>query len=302
MTYSILARDPETGQLGYGAQSHFFGVGRLVGWTEPGVGVVATQALVNLDFGPHGLAAMARGEQPDDIQAALVDGDRFSRYRQFAMVDAAGRTCSHTGSACVPMAGHATGDAVVAQGNMLADHAVYKEMIAAYADTAGPLAQRILAAMQAAEKAGGDARGSQSAVLKVVSGKRSETPWAQTLVDIRVDDHADPIAELARQLPLHDAFVAVGGVVFAPRLMMGEYRDVPIEELEETLAGLEAADDALGDNLEAAFWRAALLARAGRRGDAIAAFRALFLRGPHLRDYLANVGAAGIVPNANDYL
>jgi uncharacterized Ntn-hydrolase superfamily protein len=302
MTYSVVARDPNTGELGYGAQSHFYGVGRLVGWTEPGVGVVATQALVNLDFGPHGLAAMARGEQPVDIRAALINGDEFSRYRQFAMVDAAGRICSHTGSACVPMAGHATGDAVVAQGNMLADHAVYKEMIEAYTDTRGPLAHRLLAALQAAEEAGGDARGSQSAVLKVVSGKRSETPWAQTLVDIRVDDHVDPIGELARQLPLHDAFSAVGAVVFAPRLMMGEYRDVPVEELEHTLAGLAAADQALDGNLEAAFWRAALLARAGRRDEATAAFGALFVRGPHLRDYLENVGVAGIVPDATDYL
>lgn len=302
MTYSLVARDPQTGALGYGAQSHFFGVGRLVGWAEPGAGAVATQALVNLDFGPHGLAAMARGERPADIGAALVDGDEFSAYRQFAMVDAEGRICAHSGSACVPMAGNASGDAVVAQGNMLADHDVYKNMIAAYTDAEGPLAYRILAALQAAEDAGGDARGSQSAVLKVVSGTRSQSPWAQTLVDIRVDDHPRPIEELARLLPLHDAFSAVGAVVFAPRLMMGEYRDVPEAELEQTLASLAQADQALGDNLEAAFWRCALLARSGRRDAAISEFHTLFARGPHLRDYLEHVGQAGIVPNVDEYL
>lgn len=302
MTYSIVARDPETGQLGYGAQSHFFGVGRLVGWLAPGVGAVATQALVNLDFGPAGLEAMGRGQDPDDICASLMGGDDYIAYRQFAMVDATGRTAAHTGTACVPMAGYAAGDQVVAQGNMLADHDVYKAMIAAYSESKGPLSGRILAAMRAAEEAGGDARGAQSAAIKVVSGNPSATPWAETVVDIRVDDHLDPIAELGRLLPLHDAFSTVGGVIFAPRLMMGEFRDVPDAELEQTLARLTAADLALGTNLEAAFWRCALLARAGRREDAIAGFQALFERGPHLRAYLENVGRAGIVADVQDYL
>lgn len=303
MTYSIVARDPETGELGIGSQSHFFGVGRLVGWGEAGVGVVATQAFVNVDYGPHGVAAMRAGASAQEVVAAVTGADPLSAYRQLGVVDATGAAVSFTGERCAPVAGGLVGDGVAVQGNMLARPQVYHDMLAAYRGAQGTLADRILAAMKAAEEAGGDVRGSQSAVLTTYGGQRSEVPWQQVLVDIRVDDHPDPVSELARLLPRQRAFDVIGEVIFAPDLMIGPYQNVSAEMLHDKLTGLADAAELLGaDNREAQFWRAVLMARSGDRDGARSLFSELFAYRPALREFLVGIGPLGFLDDVADYL
>lgn len=300
MTYSIVARDPETGELAMGSQSHFFGVGRLVGWLEPGVGTIATQAFVNVDYGPTGIALLGSGSSAPQVLDTLLDGDELREFRQIGIVDAHGGSAHFTGSRCVPSAGGYAADGVAVQGNMLASDAVYESMLGAFHAASGTVVDKVLAAMRAAEDAGGDARGSQSAVLKSVSGSRSATPWQESRIDLRVDDHPDPIGELERLLPIQRAFDAVGGVIFTPGLMLGPYEGVSEVRLESTLAMLASAEGALGDNLEAAFWRATLLARAGRTVEAETLYGSVFERGPHLAAYRDSIGAAGFLDGTDD--
>ncbi|MDV6270650.1 DUF1028 domain-containing protein [Rhodococcus globerulus] len=302
MTYSIVARDPDTGDLGVAAQSHFFGVGRLVGWLNPGVGAVATQAFVNIDFGPEALMHLTKGADADETLTTIIARDALSDYRQLALVDALGTAAAHTGTMCVPGAGHALGSAVAAAGNMLSDSMIPDLMVDAYHNSTGDLADRLLAALVAAEDAGGDARGSQSSCLRIVSGSPSPTPWQETHFDIRVDDHADPVGELARLLPLHRAFDAVGSVMFTPRIMMGPFENVGDTQLDDAVQALVEADKALGENSEARFWHAVLLARADRPEEAKRGFAAVFDRAPHLRAYLRNIALVGFLDDPEQYL
>jgi uncharacterized Ntn-hydrolase superfamily protein len=295
VTYSILARDPETGAFGIAVQSHFFGVGRLVGWLEPGLGGVATQAFVNVGLGPRGLDLLRSGSTAQEALDALVAGDEAAGLRQVAVVDAAGRVAAFTGEQNVAAAGSRAGDQVVAQGNMLVADAVYESMIDAYESSTAPFAERLLAALRAAEDNGGDARGSQSAAIRIVSGERTDAPWEQTLVDIRVDDHVDPIGELTRLLALHRAYETLGAAMFTPGLLMGAFDDVSAAELDASLAAFEEARLGLGDNLEAAFWQAVVLTRAGRAAEADALFEEVFAAAPHFRAYLRSVEQAGFL-------
>ena len=213
---------------------------------------------------------MRKGEDPQAALDALLGADDNRAYRQVGVVDALGRAAAWTGASCAPSAGHLLGDGVAVQGNMLANATIPAAMLEAYVAARGDLADRVLAAMVAAEDAGGDIRGSQSAVLRVWSGTPSATPWNEAIVNIRVDDHPDPIGELARLLPRQRAFDLVGSVIFAPNLTIGPYEGVSAELLADKLAGLEAAAELLGaDNREPDFWRAVLLARSGQhRGGA----------------------------------
>ncbi|MCV7229195.1 DUF1028 domain-containing protein [Mycolicibacterium komossense] len=303
MTYSIVARDPVTGELGIGSQSHFFGVGRLVGWGETGVGAVATQAFVNVDYGPQAVAVMKAGGSAQDAVDNVTASDPLSAYRQLGVVDAAGRAVSFTGARCAPAAGGLVGDGVAVQGNMLASTHVCRDMLAAYRSATGSLADRLVAAMAAAEKAGGDIRGSQSAVLTVFGADRSDTPWKHVVVDIRVDDHPDPVGELTRLLPRQRAFDVIGEVIFAADLMIGPYRNVPPEVLRDKLTRLAEAAEVLGDeNREAQFWRALLLARSGDRDGARSAFAELFAHRPALREFLTGIAPLGFLDDVTEYL
>ncbi|MFD1713118.1 DUF1028 domain-containing protein [Amnibacterium flavum] len=296
MTFSIIARDPETGAFGIACETHFFGVGRLVGWLEPGVGVIATQAFVNVGFGPRGLDLLREGIAPQDALSSLIDGDDAPDVRQLAIIGPDGTVANFTGAKCVQSAGALSGDQVSVQGNMLASHDVYRSMLEAYESSAGePFAKRLLLALRAGEDAGGDARGSQSAVLKIVSGNRGGNAWEETLLDLRVDDHPDPVTEITRLAEVSGAFDALGDVMFAPRLMLGEYEDVSDEELGGALDALDSARAILGDNLEASFWKAVLLGRADRDAESAALFAEVFERGPHWRPYLDSVAAAGFI-------
>lgn len=285
MTYSIVARDAATGHLGVGAQTHFFGVGTLLPWAEAGVGAVATQAFVNVDHGPHGLDLLRAGMSATSVVAKLVADDPDSEYRQLGIVDAAGEFGNHTGTHCAPAAASASGHQVTVQGNMLARPQVVESALAAYEAAKGDLADRILAGLLAADAAGGDVRGAQSAALRVVSGRRTATPWNEVVVDLRVDDHPQPLTELSRLLPRSRAFAAVGDVMFRRGLTLGPFTGIDPAEMSERLDALVSAAATIGpDNREPDFWRAILLARSGRHSEAgevfadVVAFRPELLR------------------------
>jgi uncharacterized Ntn-hydrolase superfamily protein len=202
-TYSIVARDPHTGELGAAVQSHWFGVGPIVPWVRAGVGAVCTQSIAEPAYGPRALDLMADGARAGEALHALLSDDEQARYRQVGAVDVHGNVAVHTGSGCIAHAGDQVGHQFSAQANMMASPDVWPAMARAFESAAGPLARRLLAALNAAEAQGGDARGRQSAALVVApaTGER----WRHT-VDLRVDDHAEPLAELGRLLDLSDAY------------------------------------------------------------------------------------------------
>jgi uncharacterized Ntn-hydrolase superfamily protein len=202
-TYSIVARDPDTGELGVAVQSHWFSVGSIVTWARPGVGAVATQSIAEPAYGPRLLDALAGGAAPGDALRALLAADEAAAFRQVAVIGADGPPATHSGSGCIAHAGHATGDDFSVQANMMASETVWPAMAEAFTHATGPLARRMLAALRAAEGAGGDARGKQSAALVVVPA--SGEPWFKS-VELRVEDHHEPLDELERLLLLHDAY------------------------------------------------------------------------------------------------
>ena len=287
MTYSIVARDETTGTMGVAVQSHFFGVGRLVTWAAAGVGVVATQAMVERRYGPRGLELMRSGRPAPDALEELVADDAEAGIRQVAMLDAAGRVGFHTGHRCVAAAGAAVGDQVCALGNMLEDARCWDAMLAAYRATAGPLAERLLAALDAAETAGGDIRGRQSAALLVVETTPHAQPWEGVVCDVRVDDHPEPLHELRRLARYEDAYRLLGRALFEP---------TDGDAFDEALSGLEAAQTILGDNPEPTVWRGVLLARAGRAAQARQAFDRATNGRPHLAEFVRRLPGAGLLP------
>jgi uncharacterized Ntn-hydrolase superfamily protein len=196
VTYSIVGRDQTSGELGVAVQSRAFGVG-MCAWARPGVGAIATQSFTERGYGPRGLELLAAGESPSDALGRLLEADERRDFRQVAFLATDGRTAAHTGSACIPDCGHVGRLGVSAQGNMLASPAVWHAAAETFEATGGSLADRLLAALDAAEEAGGDFRGRESAVLVVVSGNREEEPW-ERVFDLRVDNHAEPLQELRR--------------------------------------------------------------------------------------------------------
>lgn len=206
-TYSIVALDPATGELGAAVQSHWFSVGALCVWARPGIGAVATQSVVEPAHGPHGLDRLAGGEAPADALAALLAADPLAAVRQVGVVDAAGRVAAHTGPGCIPEAGHVVGEHWACQANMMARDTVPAAMSAAFAEADGDLAERLTRALEAAEAEGGDVRGRQSAALLVAPAEGEA--WLSR-VELRVEDHAEPLAELRRLLGLHRAYELAG--------------------------------------------------------------------------------------------
>jgi uncharacterized Ntn-hydrolase superfamily protein len=294
MTYSIVARDSQSGCLGVAVQSHFFGVGRLVTWAEAGVGAIATQAFAEVAYGPRGLALLRDGASATQALAELLAADPLPAVRQVAIVDADGQTAAHTGAGCVPAAGHAAIPGVSAQANMMERATVWDVMVDAYQTVRGSFAERMLGALDAAEREGGDIRGQQSAALLIVGPQRSASPWEEMRVDVRVDDHSQPLAELRRLVAYHDAYARLAQALFVPGAVIGDY-DLGEPELDRALADLEDAQRVLGANPEPTFWRGALLARAGRTHEARAAFAQAAAQRPALAEFARRLPAAGIL-------
>jgi uncharacterized Ntn-hydrolase superfamily protein len=209
LTYSIVARDSHTGELGVAVQSHYFQVGPVVPWAIAGVGAIATQSHVNISFGPVGLEYLRSGYSPKQTLKALLAGDTEPDGRQVAIVDAAGNVATHTGAKCIPAAGHRVGDGFSVQANLMEKDTVWDAMFEAFESSDEPLAERMMAALEAAEGEGGDIRGKQSAAMLVVTGKPTGHVWEDRVIDLRVEDAPDPIAELRRLLRLKRAYTTL---------------------------------------------------------------------------------------------
>jgi uncharacterized Ntn-hydrolase superfamily protein len=244
VTYSIVARDPGTGELGVAVQSRAFGTGRAVPWAVSEVGAVATQAFAEKSYGPLGLELMAAGRSPDEALAELLDADELRESRQVAFLAYDGRTAVHTGSACIPERGHLRGEGFSVQGNMLRSVEVWPAMARAFTAASGTLAERLLEALDAAEAAGGDFRGRQASGLLVVPGEGTGKPWDDVVFDLRVEDHPEPLAELRR---LHRM---AAGYRRIRRMDTGATVDEEVEAARE--AGLPEEDVALAGALAAA--------------------------------------------------
>jgi len=206
VTYSIVARDAATGELGVAAQSCYFALGAVLPWARAGVGAVATQSMVDPAYGPRCLDLLAAGVDPAGALEQVRQADRGRDVRQVGLVGAEGAVASFTGSSCIDVVGHAEGDGYSAQANMMAGPGVCEAMAAAFEATSGALAPRLVAALVAAESRGGDARGQMSAALIVVEGGRRPLPWEGVVVNVRVDHHPDPLTELARLVSVAQAY------------------------------------------------------------------------------------------------
>ncbi|KAF0243934.1 MAG: hypothetical protein FD180_2963 [Planctomycetota bacterium] len=205
-TFSIVARDPDTGDLGIAVQSKFFGVGSVVPWAKAGVGAIATQSYANTTYGPKGLELLAKGDSPEDVMKALTGADDEAAKRQAGIVDAKGRSSSFTGKECMAFAGGRQGENYAVQGNILAGEEVVTAMEASWKSSKGELGDRLVEALAAAQSKGGDKRGMQSASLLVVRDKGGYAGFNDRWIDIRVEDHAKPIEELKRLLEMHKKF------------------------------------------------------------------------------------------------
>jgi uncharacterized Ntn-hydrolase superfamily protein len=249
MTYSLIARDKATGELGVAVQSRAFRTGAVCAWARAGVGAIATQSFTDMRYGVRGLELLAKGVSPADALASLVAEDERADFRQVAFLSADGRTAAHTGRACIPAAGDLAVENASAQGNMLASSDVWPAMLRAFGASRGPLAHRLLDALDGGEAAGGDFRGRQAGAVLVVSAERSDAePWAGRIVDVRVDDSDEPLAELRRLVRLSDAHRRLGNPPpgATPEEEMEAARSAGMRE-DEVIATGAAAAAAAGD-------------------------------------------------------
>ncbi|HUT40115.1 MAG TPA: DUF1028 domain-containing protein [Gammaproteobacteria bacterium] len=265
-TYSIVARDPDTGELGVAVQSHWFSVGTLVPWARAGVGAVATQSFIDVRYGMEGLDLMGEGKSAQQALDALLRADPTPEVRQVGMIDAQGRIAQHTGRQCIQYAGHLAGDNFAVQANLMVSPGVPEAMAEAFRAARGSLAERMLAALEAAQASGGDLRGKQSAALLVVRAQASEHPWQDTLVDLHVEDHPAPLRELRRLLTLDSAY---------DHMNDGDHA-LERNDVETALAQYGAAEALAPGNVEMKFWHAVALVNAQRVDAALPVFAEVF--------------------------
>jgi uncharacterized Ntn-hydrolase superfamily protein len=265
-TYSIVARDPDTGELGVAVQSHWFCVGPAVIWCEPGVGAAAVQSEADPWYGRAALARLGSGGTASAVLAAILREGRRPQHQQIAIVDRYGDVAAHTGRDCIAEAGHLVADGFSVQANMMLHATVWPAMKAAYQAASGPLAERLLAALDAAEASGGDVRGAQSAAIAIVSGSTSADPRRDRPLDLRVDDHREPLRELRRLLLLQRA-VEHAEIGFA-RLALEDYVGA-IEEFGKAAARAP-------QQLEMQFWAGLAMLKAGRKTEAFRSLREIF--------------------------
>jgi uncharacterized Ntn-hydrolase superfamily protein len=286
-TYSIVARDPATGELGVAVQSHWFSVGTSVAWAEAGVGAVATQSFIDPSYGALGLDLMRAGRSAPEALKGLLVADDGRDVRQVAMIDAAGRVAAHTGVKCIPAAGDLVGQNFSVQANLMEKDTVWPAMAKAFEASRGDLAERMLAALEAAETQGGDIRGKQSAALLVVKGTPSGRPWQDRLFDLRVEDHAAPLVELRRLVTLQRAYNLMNA------------GDLAVEKKDDAgaLKAYAAAGALVPDNAEMAYWHAVALVNMGRADEALPVFAKAYRLHPKWRDLTPRLSKVGLLPD-----
>lgn len=286
-TYSIVAYDEETGQLGVAVQSHWFSVGSLVPWIRAGVGAVATQSFVKVEYGPNGLKLMGKGFSAEDALKILVEEDENSAVRQVGMVDVKGSASAFTGEKCIQFAGHIVGKNYTVQANLMASATVPTAMVRAYEITEGELVDRLMAALEAAQKEGGDVRGKQSAAIVITSGEPTGIDWKDKLFDLRIEDHPEPIKEMKRLIRVSRAY------------QHANQGDLYIEtgEIDKALSAYNLAAEYYPENPELPFWTAVSLASVDRVDEALPIFKEVFKKAPDLRDLVPRLIPAGLLPD-----
>ena len=285
-TYSIVCRDPKTGDMGVGVQSHYFSVGGVVSWGESGVGVVATQSLINVSFGLRGLELLKQGKSPQKALDKLLSDDEGRDVRQVSILDVQGRVATHTGSKCIIHAGHIAGDNFSVQANMMLTDKVWSTMAKSFESNVNlPLAERIIKTMEAAETVGGDIRGKQSAAILIVSGKEAKNKWEDKIIDLRVEDNEQPVKELSRLLKLHRAYKHM------------DKGDLAIEhnEMEKALAQYDSALNLFPENLEMKFWTAISLANNQKLKEASELFKTIFKKDNNWRLLTERLPKSGLL-------
>ena len=266
-TFSIVARDSVTGQMGIAVQSHFFSVGSAVSWAEAGVGAVATQASTNRAYGVEALKLLKAGKSPEEIIKILTDADSGRDGRQLAIIDSKGRCASYTGSKCILSAGNIVGNNFSVQGNFLLNDTVLLAMSAAFTKTKGSLPERLLASLDAGQLAGGDVRGKQSAAILIVKAVSSGKLWEDREMDLRVEDHPEPIKELKRLLNIFYAYQHLGAA------KRSESTDMEMANKEYALA-----ENMYPENEEMKFWHAVALINNKNIKEALRLFEVVFAK------------------------
>ena len=286
-TYSIVALDPETKELGVAVQSHWFSVGSVVPWAEAGVGAVATQSFAKIDYGPDGLLLMKKGMPAQEALQKLLSEDESEALRQVAMIDIDGNVAVHTGSRCIEAAGHQTGNHFSVQANLMENTSVWPAMAEAFESAKGDLADRMMLALEAAEREGGDIRGRQSAAMIIVTGNPSGIPWKDAVMDLRVEDHPEPLKELKRLIRIHRAYEHAnkGDLLLEKNDVAGALREY------------EAAARFYPENVELPFWTAVTLADSGRLLDALVLFKSVFEKDHRWRRLPPRLVKSGLLPD-----
>ena len=265
-TYSIVARDPDTGEMGVAVQSHWYSVGSIVSWGEAGVGVVATQSFVNPAFGPNGLELLKSGMTAEQVVDKLIAEDEGRDVRQLAIIDVNGNVKSYTGKNCIPGAGNIVGENYSVQANLMLNDKVPGAMSKAFEKSTGPLAERLMAALFAAEQVGGDIRGKQSAAILVVKGRSTGQVWEDRLIDLRVEDDSYPLDKLDRLLKIHRAYNHMNA------------GDLAVEhgDMELAMKEYSAAEKMFPENEEMKYWHAVTMATNGNVEGSLPLFKAVF--------------------------
>jgi uncharacterized Ntn-hydrolase superfamily protein len=285
-TYSIVARDSETGELGVAVQSHWFSVGTTVSWAEAGVGAVATQSFVNKSFGLRGLELLRSGLTAQQALDSLLATDEAREVRQVAIVDTSGNVAVHTGKNCIDFAGHIKGTGFSVQSNMMLTSKVPEAMADAYNAAPGkPLAERMLAALEGAQKAGGDIRGQQSAAILIVPGKSTGKPWDERTVDLRVDDHAAPLKELRRLYTVHVAYQHMNNGDLA----------VEKNDMAGAMKEYNAAMKLFPQNLEMQYWTGITLANNKQMDKALPVLKKVFTKDKAWKELTRRLPKVGLL-------
>jgi uncharacterized Ntn-hydrolase superfamily protein len=286
-TYSIVARDAETGEMGVAVQSHWFSVGSIVTWAEAGVGAVATQSFVDPAYGPRGLELMKSGLSAEQALEALLLVDEGRDVRQVAFVDTSGNVAAHTGAKCIEAAGHHVGEGYSVQANMMLNGLVVPAMATAYEGAEGDLADRMMAALEAAQSVGGDIRGKQSAAMLIVKPESTGRSWSDRVLELRIEDHPTPIVELKRLLTVHRAYDHMNA------------GDLAVEhgDLDLAMAEYGAAAELLPGNLEVEYWAAVTLATNGGLDQALPTFEKIFAADPNWVELTRRLLKPGIIPD-----
>ncbi|UCC45361.1 MAG: DUF1028 domain-containing protein [Candidatus Zixiibacteriota bacterium] len=285
-TYSIVCFDSTTGQFGAAVQSHWFKVADVI-WAEPAVGVVATQSLADFRYGPLGLEMMRNGKTAGQALAGVLASDPNNAVRQVAMIDRYGNVASHTGDKCIAEAGHRSGRIYSVQANLMRNNTVWDAMAEAFESAEGDLADKMMAALEAAEAQGGDIRGKQSAAMIVVAGEPTGLPWADRIVDIRVDDAPEPLVELKRLLNITRAY---------DKMNEGDEL-IAWEKFDEASAAYEEASRLAPGNPEILFWYAVTLASAGETERSLPIFKQVFEMDESWRELVPRLVASELLPD-----